>query len=508
MAALIILLCVVLLAIVAVQIGKVSELSAMIRGEKEAQKETNEWNARGMVVFGVLFLTFCVYSSRFYMQDMLWYGPHMAASVHGVELDHIFNVTLVVTGFVFFLTQILLFWFSYKFRGRENRKVLYMPHDNRLEIIWTAIPAVVMTFLVIGGLDAWNKVMSDSNGEEYMEIEANAQQFAWTLRYPGADNKLGTKDYHLISSANPMGQDWRDSKGADDFYPDELVLPVGKKIRVRITARDVLHNFYLPHFRVKMDAIPGLPTYFVFTPTITTEEYRQRLKNSSEWNDPYDPKDPDSRKRWEMFNYELACSELCGKGHYSMRRIVKIVSQAEYERWLAVQKSHYMSQVHNKGLMRSVNGKSENEDPFEGKVLDFEAMAGAAVLKADIEKTLKDSAAINKVLRLDYVTFETGSANLTASSKYQLDVLAEEFAAHPTMTVEVAGHTDNVGEAAANQVLSAQRATSVKTYLVNKGVAEARMRAAGYGSTKPTDLADTAEARAKNRRTEFTITRK
>ncbi len=509
MAALIILLCVVLLAIVAVQIGKVSELSARIRGEKEAQKETNEWNARGMVVFGVLFLIFCVYSASFYMQDMLWYGPHIAASAHGGTLDHMFNVTLVVTGIVFFITQVLLFWFSYKFRGRENRKVLYMPHDNRLEIIWTAIPAVVMTFLVIGGLDAWNTVMSDVNeGEDYMEIEANAMQFAWNLCYPGADTKLGTKDYHLITANNPLGQDWHDPKGADDFYPDELVLPVGKKIRVRITARDVLHNFYLPHFRVKMDAIPGLPTYFVFTPTITTEEYRQRLKDSPEWNEPNDPKDPESKKRWEMFNYELACSELCGKGHYSMRRIVKIVSQAEYERWVSAQKSHYATQVHNKGLMRTVSGKTENEDPYEGKILDFEAMAGAAVLKADIEKTLKDSAAINKVLKLDYVTFETGSANLTASSKYQLDVLAEEFAAHPTMAVEVGGHTDNVGDAAANKTLSAQRAASVKAYLINKGVTDARMKATGYGSAKPIDVADTAEARAKNRRTEFTIVRK
>jgi cytochrome c oxidase subunit 2 len=441
-----------MLAIVAVQIGKVSELSARIRGEKEAQKETNEWNARGMVVFGVCFLIFCVVSSTFYMQDMLWYGPHIAASEKGGLIDHTFNVTLIATGIVFFITQILLFWYGYKFRGREGRKVLYMPHDNKLEMIWTAIPAVVMTFLVIGGLDTWNEVMADvTEGEDYMEIEANGMQWAWNLRYPGADGALGTKDYHKITGNNPFGQDWTDAKGADDFYPDEIVLPVNKTVRVRVTSRDVLHNFYLPHFRVKMDAVPGLPTFFVFKPTITTEEYRLRLKNSSEWNEPHDPKDPESRTRWEMFNYELACAELCGKGHYSMRKVVKIVSQAEYDKWVAKQKSHYLSQIHNKGL-KTPEGK--DEDPNEGKVLDFEAMAGAAALKADIEKTLKDSAATNATLKLDYVTFETGSANLAASSKYQLDVLAEEFAAHPTLTVEVAGHTDNVGDAAANQALS------------------------------------------------------
>jgi cytochrome c oxidase subunit II len=506
MTALVILLCVVMLAIVVVQIGKISELSARIRGEKDAQKETNEWNARGMVVFGIVFLVFAVVSATYYMQDMLWYGPHVSASAHGGAIDKIFNITLVVTGIVFFLTQIFLFWFAYKYRGREGRKVLYIPHDNRLEMIWTAIPAVVMTFLVIGGLDAWNEVMADVQpGEDYMEIEANGMQWAWNLRYPGADGKLGEKDYHLIGGNNPLGQNWRDTKGIDDFYPGEIVLPVGKKVRVRITARDVLHNFYLPHFRVKMDAIPGLPTYFVFTPTVTTEQYRQNLKNSSEWNEPYDPKDPESKKRWEKFDYELACAELCGKGHYSMRKIVKVVSQAEYDQWVAKQKSHYMSEVHNKGFKL---GNGDFEDPNEGKVLDFEAMAGAATLKADIEKTLKDSATTNATLKLDFVTFETGSATLTASSKYQLDVLAEEFAAHPNLAVEVAGHTDNQGDAAANKALSAQRATSVKTYLLNKGVADIKMRTAGYGSTKPIDPADTNEARAKNRRTEFTILRK
>jgi|JI71714CRNA_FD_contig_31_1013032_length_1974_multi_6_in_0_out_0_2 cytochrome c oxidase subunit 2 len=506
MTGLIILLCIVLLTIVLIQIGKVTELSAKIRGEKEAQKESNEWNSKGFLIFGVIFLIFCVVSALIYKDDMLWYGVQKSASEKGGVIDRIFNITLIVTGIVFFITHILLFWFSYKYRGREGRKVLYMPHDNRLEMIWTAIPAIVMTFLVISGLDAWNDVMSDvKEGEDHIEIEANGMQFAWNLRYPGPDGKLGTKDYKRITGTNPFGQDFTDSKGHDDFYPDEIVLPVGKKVRVRITARDVLHNFYLPHFRVKMDAIPGLPTYFVFTPTITTEEYRQMLSKSPEWNEKYDPKDPDSKTRWEMFDYELACAELCGKGHYSMRRKVRIVSQEEYDAWSRKQQSWYMNNVHNKGGKVILNGKEENEDPFEGKVIDSEAIAGAAALKASIEKAIKDSAAVNTTLKLDYVNFETGSATLTTSSKYQLDVLAEEFAAHPSLTTEVSGHTDNVGDAKANLALSQSRAAAVKTYLLGKGVADNRLRAVGFGSSKPIDAADTAEARAKNRRTEFRI---
>lgn len=506
MTSLIILLCIVLLVIVIIQIGKVTELAAKIRGEKEAQKENNEWSSRALVVFGIAFLVLCTISATWYRDDMLWYGVNKAASIHGAKIDKIFNITLICTGIVFYITQILLFWFSYKYRGRDGRKVLFMPHDNRLEMVWTAVPAVVMTFLVIGGLDAWNDVMADvKDGEDYLEIEANGMQFAWNVRYPGADNKLGTKDYKRITASNPFGQDFSDTKGHDDFYPDEIVVPVNKKVRVRITARDVLHNFYLPHFRVKMDAVPGIPTYFVFTPTVTTEEYRHLLKESPEWNEKMDPKDPESKTRWEAFDYELACAELCGKGHYSMRRKVRVVSQEEYDAWTKKQQSWYMNNVHNKGNKVVINGKEEMEDPFEGKVSDAEAMAGAAALKADIEKALKDSAATNTTLKLDYVNFETGSATLTATSKYQLDVLAEEFAAFPKLTTEVSGHTDNVGDAKANLALSQARAASVKTYLVNKGVAANRLKAAGYGSTKPLDPADTAEARAKNRRTEFKI---
>src|SRR5690606_22687822 len=140
-----------------------------------------------------------------------------------------------------------------------------------------------------------------------------------------------------------------------------IVLPVNKKVRVRITARDVLHNFYLPHFRVKMDAVPGLPTYFVFTPTKTTEEYRDELRNYPEYNKPKDPADPESPMLWEAFQYELACAELCGRSHYSMRRVVRIVSEEEYNVWLGQQQSYYLNNIRGK-----------EGDPNQGKLLDIE----------------------------------------------------------------------------------------------------------------------------------------
>ena len=149
-----------------------------------------------------------------------------------------------------------------------------------------------------------------------MEIEATGKQFAWDLRYPGPDGVLGAKNFRKISGTNPLGQDWEDIENLDDQHVSEIVLPVNKQVRVRITAQDVLHNFYLPHFRVKMDAVPGIPTYFVFTPTTTTEEYRERLGSLDkdgnplypEWHEPYDETEPDGPKRYEAFNYELALS--------------------------------------------------------------------------------------------------------------------------------------------------------------------------------------------------------
>jgi cytochrome c oxidase subunit 2 len=359
MTGLVIILTIVLAIVVVVQIGRLSELAASIRGEEEAAADSDKRNAYGMMIFMIVFLVGSVWSAIYYSDSMLAYGPHKSASIHGELLDSTFNVTLFFTGIVFIITQVLLFYYAYKYRRQKGKKALFISHNNKLEIIWTAIPAVVMTFLVVSGLDTWNTAMADVApteiaGEDYIEIEATGMQFAWLLRHPGADNLLGTRNYQLIDGTNSLGQDWNDEKNHDDLMPDKIVLPVGKKVRVRITSRDVLHNFYLPHFRVKMDAVPGMPTYFVFTPTITTEEYRKRLGALDEktgealypeWHELSDPEDAESAPRWKAFNYELACAELCGKGHYSMRRLVEIVTEDEYNRWLKEQTPYYVSSI-------------------------------------------------------------------------------------------------------------------------------------------------------------------
>ncbi len=492
---LIVALSLILITIIAIQIGKVSELAAKIRGEEEMQEATNRRQSAYMVIFMVVFLLGCIISGVFYKNYMLGFGPHESASAHGGTLDNLFKVTLFFTGIVFILTQVLLFYFAYKYRAKKGSKATYFAHDTRLELIWTIVPALVMTGLVVSGLDAWNTVMADLTDEEdYIEIEATGFQFGWNLRYPGPDGQLGEKNFRLISGSNPIGQNWQDLKNLDDFHPGEIVLPKGKKVRVRITAQDVLHNFYLPHFRVKMDAVPGMPTYFVFTPDKTTEEYRQLLRDYPEYNVPADPKDPESKLLWEVFDFELACAELCGRGHYSMRRVVRIVEPSEFEAWQKEQPSYYFANVRGKA-----------DDPWTDRVFDAEIGARKAEFTANLEKALTAATPEEKVLPLKYIMYETGSAKLASISRYELDNLVEAMKTQGSLQVEIGGHTDNTGDAASNLQLSQQRAQSVADYLTSKGIAASRLRTKGYGDTQPIDTNDTEDGKAKNRRTELRI---
>lgn len=495
MLGLIVALIFVLIAVITVQIGKVNELAGKIRGEEESERQTNNRTAFWLVLFMIGFLFYCVWSAWDYKDVMLGYGPHMAASEHGDSLDHLFNVTLFFTGIVFIITQVALFWFSYKYRAQEGRKALFFVHSTKLELIWTAIPAVVMTYLVVQGLVAWNTIMPDVGpDEEYMEIEATGYQFAWELRYPGPDGKLGTKDYTLIEPGiNSLGQDWNDKKNIDDFLPTELVLPVGQKVRVRITAKDVLHNFYLPHFRVKMDAIPGLPTYFIFTPKTTTQEYRERLSTYPEWQELSDPTDPESPQRWEVFDYELACAELCGKGHYSMRRVVRVLERSEFDEWAASQSSYYMSNIRN-----------TDNDPFIGTLLPIEIEARSKELNTEFTDALSSEEA-NVALTLKHVFFQTGSSILRDDSQFELEELSNILKKNNNVKVELGGHTDNTGRAENNMILSKERANVVMNYLISKGVNSSNLSAKGYGQNVPLDTNESEEGRKNNRRTELRI---
>jgi cytochrome c oxidase subunit 2 len=517
MTALIIVLSILLLVVVILQISKLTELYARIRGEEEVELRSNRNQGTAMLLFMIGLLTLTILTAYAWRNYMMGYGPHESASEHGIVLDKLFNTTLLFTGIVFVLTHVALFYFAFKYKRVKGSKATHWAHNNTLEIVWSAIPAVVMTYLVIEGLLAWNTVMADiSTDEDHLEIEATGYQFAWHLRYPGPDGVLGARDYKLTSAENPLGQDWTDSKNFDDIHPDQLWLPVGKTVRVRIMARDVLHNFYLPHFRVKMDAVPGLPTYFVFTPTKTTEEYREELSQYPEYNKLTDPDDPESGMLWETFEYELACAELCGKSHYSMRRVVRIVTQEEYDAWLSQQQSYYISSIRNK----------EN-DPHKGMILDAEINQNRQDINTSVERALgldlietdtslaaTAAAGLNptttpaekdlNIIPLSAVMFESGST-LSANSNHQLDDLVDLMEKYPQMKIEVGSHMQGKEDAGSDKTLSQQRADVIRAYLLSKGIAASRVTAVGFGSSRPVDTAATDEARMKNTRTEFRI---
>ncbi len=494
---------VALLAVIVIQIGKLSELSARIKGEEAVELSNNTRQGKYSILFLVLFLVICFYSAWHYRNEMMPYGPLKSASEHGFEVDWLFNVTLVITTIVFVITHVLLFWFPYKYRMQNpKKKALFYVEDIKLEVIWTVVPLIVFLLLVGKGITMMNEIFRPLTADDkYIEIEATGYQFGWDLRYTGADNKLGNKDFRLIDlSSNALGIDWNDEASLDDIVlggTDKIVLPKDTLVRVRITAKDVLHSFFLPHFRVKLDAVPGMPTYFTFRPVKTTKEFKEELRKYPEWNALSDPNDPSSPKRWEAFEYELACAELCGKGHYSMRRVVEVVERDEYESWLKEQKSFYYTNI-----------RGTEADPWDGKKLfPSEIKARAEELKkefADIMGSTEN--AVGKVILLKHVFYETGVADLNGKlSKYELDNVAGILNTYPSLRLELSGHTDNVGDPTSNQSLSENRASNVVQYLLSKGISASRLSSKGYGEDQPLDSNDTPGGRKKNRRTELRI---
>jgi cytochrome c oxidase subunit 2 len=310
------LLCVVI-AIVG-KILKVYDLTRQMQGKKELN-----WNNL-MAGICLVFLLFGLYGAywSFTVQGSMTLPE--AASAHGVKIDEMFTVTTVITMFVFFVTQILLFTFLFRYKHSDKRRAFFLPHNNTIEKIWTILPAMVLTILVVFGFFTWQEITNsaDAKGDRpSLNIEVTGHQFAWELRYPGKDLKLGNVNYKLVTGDNKLGIDFKDRNSFDDLQADTMYLPVNRSVRLNIRAQDVIHSCYMPHFRVQLNAVPGLPTFFKFTPTITTADMRNRLNN------------PD-------FEYLLYCNKICGGIHYNMKKVVRVVTEAEYQQWIAKQKPY------------------------------------------------------------------------------------------------------------------------------------------------------------------------
>ena len=317
MANLLIILAGLLLIISIVQVVRILELTSTLRGGDSASI-TDEDNSNQ----GLLMLLFLIFMMGSFIWSWMAWGDLLlpaASSIHGAQIDGLMAVTMGLILVVFFITQPLLFYFAYKYRGRKGNRAAYVSHNNKLELIWTSIPAVVLTALIAYGLSTWSSTMYAAT-DESEEIELYARQFDWTARYSGTDKTLGEANVRNIEGVNMVGVNPLDPSGDDDMLVrGEMHLVVGKPYLLKFRSQDVIHSAYLPHFRVQMNCVPGMTTQFAFTPTKTTAEMRQETGN-------------------EAFDYILLCNKICGSAHYNMQMTVIVESQEEYNTWLAEQK--------------------------------------------------------------------------------------------------------------------------------------------------------------------------
>lgn len=378
---LIFLIVIVLGVIALAQLVRVYELSSRLRnrGEHEVSTRDNNLNARLMMVFMILFYAFFIYLMLAYG----WTGRGEAASVHGKETDWLFNLNLIIISAVFFLTNTLLFFFAFRYVRKQGVKAFYYPHNNKLELVWTVVPAVVLAVIIILGLKSWNEQTSDAT-DDAIRIELFSKQFDWTARYAGEDNILGRFDYKLTLDNNelalmttntidsaiwamengPTGIKSLESKLNDQtimlipedrekmetdlsrkgrlirllyqmkarhdvkidaaawddiVQKDTLYLCVNKEYEFNFRSKDVIHSAFFPHFRAQMNTVPGMTTRMKFVPDITTVEMRQKMNN-------------------DKFNFVLMCNKICGGAHYKMKMMVVVLSETEYKVWMANKK--------------------------------------------------------------------------------------------------------------------------------------------------------------------------
>lgn len=234
----------------------------------------------------------------------LYYAP-TNLTTGGEKIDQILNFIFWLTLAVFVLTQGVYIYYLVKYRRRPGHKAFYSHGNNTLEFWWTIIPTAIFLTLAIWGNRVWGELTQSPIPPDAVTVDVVSYQFGWDFRYPGADGKLGEGDVKRFSTENKFGVDPDDPAGKDDFNTTELVIPAGRPVHVLLRSRDVIHSFYVPSFRLYQDAVPGRTIKWVhFTVTRPAE-------------------------------LELACSQLCGTGHYNMKAKIRVLPGAEYEKWHA-----------------------------------------------------------------------------------------------------------------------------------------------------------------------------
>lgn len=344
MTAFLVVLVIILFGVAVWQMGKIFQLSkgTVDNTEQIANDKDNNINGWLMLMF-VIFIYVLAFISHWKWSDVLL---PTAASEHGIDIDQLWLISMVLIFVVGIITQWLLHYFAFKYRGKQNQRATFFADNDKLEFIWTIIPVIVLAGLIIYGLFTWTDIMNVDPKDDPMVIELYAYQFDWRARYSGDDNVLGEANVRLIEGANILGVDVADPNAQDDIIVNELHLPVGKKILFKMRSQDVLHSAYMPHFRAQMNCVPGMVTQFSFTPTITTEEMRldpemvEKVKSINEIrrtnSEALLAKGEEALEPYE-FDYLLLCNKICGNNHYNMQMKIVVDTEEDYNTWLKEQ---------------------------------------------------------------------------------------------------------------------------------------------------------------------------
>lgn len=341
-------LIVLTVALLGVSMWQLSKIFKLSQGNADTSEVAND---KDNSTQGKLMLAFTVFLYVLMAYCFISYNSYFlpeTASEHGKDYDILMKISVVLIMFVQIITQFLLHFFAYKYRGRKGQKALFFADSHTLELIWTGIPIITLAGLIIYGLYTWVDIMHIDEDDDAMVVELYAYQFAWRARYSGADNELGKANVRFIEGVNTLGVDESDAYAMDDVITNELHLPINKKVIFKLRSQDVLHSAYMPFFRAQMNVVPGMITEFSYTPIKTTEDMRQTdfmvekvatinnirrenskklIANGEEGLEPYE------------FDYYLLCNKICGASHYNMQMKIVVESEEDFNNWLAEQKT-------------------------------------------------------------------------------------------------------------------------------------------------------------------------
>ncbi|PHS73796.1 MAG: cytochrome B [Cycloclasticus sp.] len=260
-----------------------------------------------------------------------WYLTPLASNWS--TIDDTLDITFLVTGFVFVVVNLFMAYCVYKFRHKEGARAHYEPENKKLEIWLTIITSIGVAAMLTPGLYVWADFVSPP--EDASIVEAVGKQWQWSYRYPGEDGKLGSVDTRHTTTKNPFGMNPEDPNGQDDVLVlGDMHIPINRPVKMLLRSQDVLHDFAVAEFRVKMDLVPGHVTSLWFTPTVEGK-------------------------------YDVLCEELCGVGHYNMRSYVVVDTKADYDIWLSSQRT-YAQTVSGDNAGASMEGVSASE---QGRML-------------------------------------------------------------------------------------------------------------------------------------------